>query len=170
MIICGPRACKRVGAHQSFAISGALQFLGAPVVCDFVSFAVLVFVCDNLWSSSVHHTCRRAKVVRDLVNFAIRAFACGNLCFSSVQTCRRTQVLRDLVSVAIFVLVCDSLWSSSLQTCRRAQVMEIQLHQASRRRVRTYERNDTISWLDLPPTSGLGSFAIFVFGLGSGVH
>ena len=62
------------------------------------------------------------------------------------------------------------MWSSRVQTCRRAQVIDIQLHQASRRRVRTHERNQTISWLGSPPTSGLGSFAILVFGLGSGVQ
>ena len=74
----------------------------AQVARDLGSFAVLVLVCDHLWSSSVQ-TCRRAQVIRDLVSFAVLVFVCDNLWSSSVQMCRRAQLVRDLVGFAFLV-------------------------------------------------------------------
>ena len=74
----------------------------AHVVRDLVSFAIIVFPCYNLWSSTVQ-TCRRAQVIRDLVSFAVLVFVCDNLWSSSVQMCRRAQLVRDLVGFAFLV-------------------------------------------------------------------
>ena len=77
-------------------------------VHDLVSFAILVFVRDSLWSSSVE-TCRLAQVARDLASFAVLVLVCDNLWSSSIQTRRRAQVARDLLSFAILVFACDNL-------------------------------------------------------------
>ena len=74
-------------------------------LCKLVSFAVVVFVCDNLCFPSVQ-TCGRAQAIRDLMGFAMLVLACDNVWFSSGQMCRRSQIIRDL---AILQLLCSRL-------------------------------------------------------------
>ena len=62
-----------------------------------MSFAVLGFVCDNLWSSSVQK-CRRAQAVSDFVSFAMLGVVCDSLWSASVQMCRRAQVVHDFLT------------------------------------------------------------------------
>ena len=74
-------------------------------LCKLVSFAVVVFVCDNLCFSSVQ-TCGRAQAIRDLVGFAMLVLACDNVWFSSGQMCRRAKNVRDL-PILQFVFACE---------------------------------------------------------------
>ena len=85
--------------------------------CKLVIFAIVVFVCNNLCSSSVQ-TCGRAQAIRDPVGFAMRVLACDNVWFSSGQMCRRSQIVRDL---AILQLLRSRLIICGLRAYKRVR-------------------------------------------------
>ena len=73
----GTRACSRSSEFvnscvriSNLWVSSVQTCRRAQVIRDFVSFAILSFVRDDLLSSSVQ-TCRRAQVVRDFVGLTI---------------------------------------------------------------------------------------------------
>ena len=94
VIICGLRACKRVGAHKLFAMLGAVHFFASA--------------CCNLWCSSVQ-PCRRAQVVRDLVGFE---FSCSHVMFRGLRAYKHVgahkpfAICRALQLLCSYVIIC----------------------------------------------------------------